>query len=219
LEHIESCRECGARFESMQELRSQMRGMNQAPVPADLTARLRVLASHERPLQLQRISLRARWDVWRDGVRLWFDNLMRPVALPFAGGFLAAAALFAVLVSTLNFDHGIFDRAFFTYPDGEVAALDATGAFIPAKYGHPPWIVRTDAITPDDANVVWLTIDENGKVSDYSVERGQLTPELQSLIMFSQFTPATVLGLPTSSKVKAVQFIPRSGLPTRSLRS
>ena len=194
--------------------------MSGPPMPADLPAKLRVMASHERARQLSRASLSSRWEAWTASVQLWFDNLMRPVALPFAGGFLSAVVLFSLLVPTLSFSHHFFDHAFFTYPDGEVVALGATGSYAPPVYGNPPWIVRTDVATPADANVVWLTIDENGKVSDYSVERGHLTPELQSIIMFSQFTPATVLGLPTSSKVKAVQFVPGRELPTnRSLRS
>jgi hypothetical protein len=65
-------------------------------------------------------------------------------------------------------------------------------------------------VNPEDANVVELTIDENGRVIDYSVSHGKLTPDLQSIIMFSQFQPATLLGLRTSGKVQIVQRLVRN---------
>ncbi len=218
LAHIQSCRECSARMESSESLRAALRAMNRPPVPADLSAKLRVMASHASARQVTRASLSNRWRNWAEEVQLWFDNLMRPVALPFAGGIASALVLFGLLVPNLSFHHNFVDQSLFTGPDGEVCALDPTGACIPAIDSASPWIVRTDVDTPDDANVVWLTIDPNGKVSDYAVERGQLTPELESIIMFSHFTPANVLGLPTSAKVKAVQL--EATMPHhRSLRS
>jgi len=146
---------------------------------------------------------------------------MRPFALPFAGGLLSAFLLFSILVPSLIFHHAIGDQSLFTYPDGEVIVLSSTGPILPASYGDVLRIEHGRADTPDGANVVWLTIDENGKVSDYSVERGKLTPDLYSIIMFSQFTPATVLGLPTSGKIRVVQGPPdREQAPrARSLRS
>jgi hypothetical protein len=206
LEHIRSCSKCGAHLESMQHLRSVMRGMQQPPLPAHLAANLRVLASHESARRQMQATFAARWNAWAAAVELWFDNLMRPVALPFAGGVVSALVLFGLLVPTLSFNHNVFDQALFTYPDGEVVALDPTGAYtLPGIGNNSPWIVRPDVPTPEYANVVWLQIDENGRVSDYVIERGQLTPELQTIIMLSHFTPATVLGLPTSGILKAVQ--------------
>jgi Putative zinc-finger len=218
LAHIHSCKDCGARLESTEGLRAALRGLNRAPVPAELSARLRVMASHASVQRAAHSSLSNRWHTWADGVQLWFDNLMRPVALPVAGGIASALVLFGLLVPSLSFRHNFVDHSLFTGPTGEVCALDPTGACVPAISSNSPWIVRTDVDTPDDANVVWLTIDSNGKVADFAVERGQLTPELESIIMFSQFTPANILGLPMSSKVKAVQM--ENTLPRhRSLRS
>jgi hypothetical protein len=72
-------------------------------------------------------------------------------------------------------------------------------------------IEPADAEVPSEGNVVLLTIDATGRVSDYSVAHGKLTPDLKNIIMFSQFLPATVLGLPTTGKVKVVQAIDRTG--------
>src|ERR1017187_7470755 len=42
-----------------------------------------------------------------------------------------------------------------------------------------------------------LLIDERGHVQDYYLSGGELTDEMKSLILLSQFTPATASGQPT----------------------
>ena len=216
LAHIESCKKCGARVESLQNLRAAMRGMANPPVPSAMAARLRVTASHERSRQLARRDLGSRWHAWTTAVELWFDNLMRPVALPFAGGLLSALVMFSILVTNLSFHHGFGDQSFVTNPDGEVIVLSSTGSLAPSDYGEVLRVDHGGAVTPEEANVVWLTIDQYGNVSDYSVERGKLTPDLYSIIMLSRFTPATVLGLPTSGKIRVWQGPPERIQTTRA---
>jgi hypothetical protein len=143
--------------------------------------------------------------------------MMRPLALPFAGGSLSAFVLFSVLVPCLSFPHRVADAALSTFPDGTIIVMGASGSYAPAalsfldeatamkQLGDMPRIEPINADTPADSNVVQLTIDERGRVSDYSLESGNLTPDLQSIIMFSEFTPATVLGIPASAKIKIVQ--------------
>lgn len=204
--HIQSCRECGAHLESVRDLRAALRTMDHAPIPAALSANLRVLASHERSRRLTRVTFAARVRNWQWRAKLAFDNLMRPFALPFAGGLLSALIAFGTLVPTLTFHHALADQSLFTYPDGEVVALGSNGAYLAQSVGDIPRIVRgDDSDIPENANVVDLVIDQNGHVSDWSLARGKLTPDLQSIILFSQFKPATYLGFPTWGRVKAVQ--------------
>jgi len=206
LAHVRSCRDCGAVLAFHQDLRPALRKMERVRVPADLTSKLRVLASHERMRQLSRASLGARVDYWSGRAKLFFDNLMRPVAVPFAGGILSAMTIFSVLLPCLTFRHVYADQMFFTYPEGEVVTLSVSGAYLPPpETEYSPRIERADAKTPEVANVVELTIDQSGRVCDWSVSRGELTPDITNIIMFSQFSPATNLGLPISGKVKAVQ--------------
>ena len=51
------------------------------------------------------MSLSARAHRWAGRVQLVFENLMRPMALPFAGGVLSALVMFAMLVPSLAFPH------------------------------------------------------------------------------------------------------------------
>lgn len=204
--HARSCRECGAVLEFHQTVRPALRKMERVRVPVNLTSNLRVLASHERVRQLSRVSLSARIRFWSDKAKLFFDNLMRPLAVPFAGGVISAMTIFSVLLPCLTFQHVYADQMLFTYPEGEVVTLSASGVYLPpSSLEYSPRIERTDAKTPEAANVVVLTIDQSGRVCDWSVSHGELTPDITNIIMFSQFSPATNLGLPIAGKVKAVQ--------------
>jgi Putative zinc-finger len=206
LAHIRSCRDCNTHLESAQELRAAMSRLNHAPVPPVLAGRLRVIASHERTRNIARATFAGRVAQISDRIGLLFDNMMRPLALPFAGGLVSALMIFGFLVPTLTITHAYADEALFTYADGEVVILGLNGAYMPAQESdNAPRIERPDARTPDTANVIDLTIDPNGRVWDWSVARGELTPDLANIIMFGQFSPATNLGVPIPSKVKAVQ--------------
>jgi len=209
LAHLESCKECGTQFESMQKVRAGLRAMNHAPIPVDLTAKLRVIASHERERQLSRATFASRVRYWSDRARLWSDHLMRPVFLPLAGGLLSAAIIFCVLVPTLSFRHEGIDSALAIDPYAQyghrpvwgLVVLGPSGAFSPES---GPTIEPDYANSPDDTTVVWLAIGENGKVQDYKLAKGQLTSDMIEIISTSKFNP-TFLGAPTAGLVKMVQ--------------
>jgi len=96
-DHVRVCRECGDRMSTLQTQRAILRKMAQTPVPADLSARLRVLASHERERQLARVNIGERVRRMAAKIDLAFENLMRPVALPVTGGLVSALLLFGLM--------------------------------------------------------------------------------------------------------------------------
>jgi anti-sigma factor RsiW len=203
LEHMDSCRECSARAESIASLRSALGRMREVPPPAYLRTRLRVIASHERARRMSRVSLSARIAQWKDQARLAFDNLMRPLALPFAGGSLMALVTFSLLVPSLTFSHNFNDPSWFRPPVPE-------SDYVPGVV-HGALVVRADIAAPEGVNAVELTIDEQGKVRNYSLVSGSLTPDLQSIIMLPPpFRPAIVstpsgTNMPIPSKVKVIE--------------
>lgn len=208
LAHISSCRDCSAYLETQQTMRAAVRSLNRPPVPADLAAKLRVVASHERQRQLRRVSLPARWRAFQERVQLVLDNMMRPLALPFAGGLVSSIMMFGLLVPSLTFQHAFADQALslFTYPDGEVVILAPNGTYasVPDS-GNAPRIQRADVAPPEAANVVDLMLDQRGRVFDWSIVQGELTPDLANIIMLGEFIPATSQGVPVASKVRAFQ--------------
>jgi hypothetical protein len=184
LAHLESCRHCGAEFESMRELRGALRQLDKPELPARLLDGLRMLALNERLRRLSHVGFSARAHRWAGRTQLVFENLMRPMALPFAGGVLSALVMFAMLVPSLAFPHNF-------------------------RNDVPLWRLYTDPaleeMNPVSAGgeiVVELTIDERGRVTDYTISHGKPTAEqLDDLILFSRFAPATVFGRPTWGKV------------------
>jgi hypothetical protein len=188
--HLEICRACHGRAEQFARLRSALREMPAATPPPILVSRLCVLASHERARRLAHMSYSALWHYYKERVKLAADNLMRPVALPFAGGLLSALFLFAMLVPTLGQD--LFQR-----PISNDVPI--------ALYTQPTLETISPFGMSNDETVVELTIDERGQVTNYSIPAGQdnrqLEANLANMLLFSTFAPATWFGQPTSGKV------------------
>ncbi len=116
---------------------------------------------------------------------------MRPVALPAAGGLLAAMLLFAMLMPTLALQArrgaGDVPVALFTEP--------AVKAQTPFGFG--------------DADIgVEVLVDGQGRMIDYTVtQSGSLAKDpdlrrrIENNLLFTTFTPATAFGLPTPGKI------------------
>ena len=191
--HLEWCRDCAFYRESAEQLRATLRAMSHAPVPPRLGCHLRELISSERVRRVWRNSLPSPMKRWAARTRLVFEDLMRQAALPFAGGLLSAMALFGALVPALAFPHNYW---------GDVAMPIYTDPALESFLMNP-------AVNSGDDTVVELTIDEHGRVTDYAVTHGQLTPDMENnLVLFSRFTPATLFGQPTWGRVM-ISFRPR----------
>jgi len=193
----------------MQSLRADMRGMARIPVPSGLTAQLRVIASHEYARRLTRANLASYVQHCRDRIRLAFDNLMRPFAVPVTGGLFTALLLFSVLtpVPGLKFRH--------TSSEPPIAVLtDPEGEIVGATYGLH--VEPSDATISGNETALVLLVDERGRVEGYYLSGGELTEEMKSVILLSRFTPATIYGQPTWG-LKQVVF--QHASPRRRMRS
>lgn len=196
LAHLKSCSRCHEEFQAFQEQRLAMRSMEAPAVPPLLAHRLRVLASHERMRRMERVSLAARLRHMADYARLFVDNMMRPVALPFGGGLVSAVLLFSIVAPGLNFtrDAGsdVSAISLVTLPEGRVVGANGE-------------VVRLDMVgsipSSTDSTVVELTVDRYGHVRDWNLVRGEMTPDVKSVIVFSSFNPGTYFGVPTDSKI------------------
>jgi hypothetical protein len=207
LAHLEACRACTEDFASMQYVRNSMRSMPSPAVPDDLTTRLRVSASHHRAAVAARRQRGARL-VAR--LRLAFDNMMRPFAVPFAGGLASAMLCFGVLFPNLwSFQHNFaLDApiAFRTAPRIVTGFTDPDGSLVGVVGAR---LQSGDGLITGNEVSLTLLIDERGEVADWTVYGGELTDEMKSVILLSKFIPATVSGQPTMG-MKQIVF-PRRG--------
>jgi hypothetical protein len=200
LAHTRWCRECGAHLETLQEMRAALLGLAKPSVPPALTDRLRVLASHERSRQIAQMNFTSRLQHWSEWVRLMFDNLMRPFAVPFGGGIVSALVVFSLLVPNLSFPHNYGNETYtidFTFPDG--AVVGATG-----DVDNDPRVEPLSAPILPGERAIDLVIDDQGKVRGGVVTHGDVTPDMINVILFSRFTPATYSGQPTWGPIRVV---------------
>jgi hypothetical protein len=173
------------------DVRNLLRGLPEREPAADLRMRLRVLASKESSRRRARATWYQLTRTWVSDFALLANNLMRPLAIPTAGGFVSALLLFGVLAPTL------------ATPGAVVAGQDV------------PTVLYTEAsvrsLTPfgfhNVALTVEVTIDGEGRVIDYSIpsefpENSDLHRSIGNNLLFTQFTPVRNFGQPIKAKVR-----------------
>ena len=156
------------------------------PVSGRLASQLQVLASHERARRVA-----GPWRTALEACRLAINNLMRPVAIPFAGGLASAMFLFSMLTPTLT-----------------IRAADAR-TDVPAYHwlytqgtmiDTPPFSFQGNEIE------VVLTLDRNGQITDYTCADGKVSRQVMdnigNTLLFSSFEPPTMFGRPMSGKIR-----------------
>ncbi len=186
VQHLARCRECAAHLEELSELRESLRSQPVAPVPQRLQTQLLVLASRERARWNSTRTLPLALRTWTRDAKFTIDNLMRPLALPFAGGVLSAMVLFSMLVPTFGSRPSVRND-------------------VPIGWYTAATLVEVAPFINNDETVVELYIDDKGQAMDYAVQQGTVSPELQSdltkMMFSSRFTPATWFGQPTNGTV------------------
>jgi len=183
--HLGDCRECGRLGGEVASLRTGLRHLPVIRPPALVRTRLQILASRERSRALARQDPAAWLKERASRARLFFDNLLRPFAVPAAGGLLASFLCFGILVNNLHVQAD-WDNDMPLGLYTEVAITEMS-----------PFCTHRDVM-------VQLTVDASGNVTDYFVPQGTTTPEelreIGNLILYSTFTPATRFGQRLSSK-------------------
>jgi hypothetical protein len=187
--HLSGCRECALESEQYSQVREKLRSLPQRMPPADLTTRLRVVASKVR---MESFGGASPWSRWRDRVELSLRNLMRPLALPAAGGLCSAVFLFSTLVP-------MFKSAFAMSESGDIPTTLTTGPLL--KYMGPV------AFTDGDA-VVDLQLNDQGGIIDFTIvsapgqQSEKLRHSIENGLLFTEFRPATAFGRGVASTVR-----------------
>jgi hypothetical protein len=185
--HLDDCGECVLHRGEVRSLRSGLRHLPSVGVPQILTTRLRVLASRERARRLVRRDFASWAEELRSRARLFFDNLLRPFAVPAAGGILMSCLCFGTLVGTLHVG-----------PDW---AND-----LPVGISSELAIDELSPFTCDGKDVmVQLSVDSEGNVTDYELpQAAHASPEelreIGNLVLYSTFSPAVRMGRRVASK-------------------
>lgn len=179
--HLLSCEVCYEEYEYQARLSSPLRELAAAPPPPAMATAIRWQAfAPPRP---------GFWERWQ----VHLSNLMRPVALPAAGGLLSALILFGFLMPAVS-----ASRA--AHLGQDVPTMLFTG---PRFKEASPFPVTEDLLVE-----AW--IDAQGKITDYRVLNGShngameqiLRHESGNVLLTTVFEPATRFGQPTAGKVR-----------------
>jgi hypothetical protein len=187
--HVRGCQECNLRRREIGSLRSGLRNLPQKAISPLLSTRLRVIASRERSRRLLRQNLAARFAEFRSRLKLSFDNLLRPLAVPAAGGILASFFCFSVIVDTLH-----------VHPDWRNDIPVGLFTEVTMSDSSPFSFAGKDVI-------VQLTVDETGHVSNFTAPEGTSSDEMReigNLVLYSTYTPAVSFGQRVSSKILVI---------------
>ena len=173
--HLQNCAACERELEQYQLLQCDLRSMPRRRPSAFTELRLDVALS------------RARHADTLAGLVVKFENALQPLLLPASGAVLAG-----VLCLGLTLHWLIVPQA---------ARADDS----------PATPARIESLVPVDFNTgkdgVWVVthVNSNGRAVDYRVVSGNASPEVKSqldrLMYFSVFQPATRSGRPTDAQV------------------
>ena len=180
--HLAYCGPCRQELGMWEAIHADLHGLPRCRVPSELALRLRVGVSQG----LHRNLLNHLW------VRM--DNVLEPLLLPASGGVLAAIVCFCLIMGSL------------VVPVTNIP--DVPLAFVtPPRVRElaPPELAPIDFNSGDTSVVVLTRIDAGGRVMGYRVLSGASSPkliqQLDRVIYFSIFQPATSFGRPTDGQV------------------
>jgi len=185
--HLQACRECELRRVEVRSMRTGLRHLPVAQAPSMLDTRLRVTASRERARHVRLRDFHARFQDFRRRFQVSFDNLLKPFAVPAAGGILASFLCFGVILGNLY-----------------VAPVWENDLPIGVSTD-----VSIDELSPFDCGrkdvLVKLSVDSEGHVTDYELQPDKhASPEemqeIGNLVLYSTFNPAVRSGRRVSSK-------------------
>jgi hypothetical protein len=175
--HLNYCGSCREELEVWETMHADLRAMPRVRVPSELALRLRVRMSQGLHTDLL------------NRLRVWMDNVLQPVLLPASGGVLAAIVFFCLIM-------------------GSVVVPATTTPDVPLAFVTPPRVLELapfDFNTGDAPVVVVTRIDAGGRAMGSRVLSGGTSPELihqlDRVIYFGYFQPATWFGRPTDGQV------------------
>lgn len=190
--HLSECDNCVTAAEDFRRMRATLRSLPKLSPPRQLQAELRVAASRAAARRAARATFPLWCAAWKDRLRFSFQHLMRPIALPLTGGLVSAGLMFGMLAPSFALPSN--------YRNSDVPTVLATQATV--KGMAPLGISDSDVI-------VDLTVDEQGRMVDYTIIEGQgqinseaLRRSLENSLLFTEFNPATSFGQPMSGRIR-----------------
>lgn len=196
--HLENCASCRADLESYRRLAHVLAGAKPMMPPANLATRIRVEASRVQVYKQSSRPILSR-------ARMFFEHILRPLAVPATGGLLTAAFVFTFLVQSL-----IVGMPMGNIPNDlptdliQPARLESLAPFpLPALLGN-------GGNSSSGMLKVEATVNAEGQVGDYKILSGPddaaIRHQIDQILIFSRFRPELNFGRPTGGGQVIVSF-------------
>ena len=181
-----------------EQMSMMLRSLPPRVPPKGLATSLRVIASRERQRLIAGRSPGRVFASWLDRTRLTLQDMLRPLALPAAGGVFSAVVLFSMWVVPT---YPLRDKIAFDIPTNLTTSVDV--------------LTGSEATGLTDSVLVDVLVDDQGRFVDYQVVSGAAVVadpatrhRLENLLLFTRFAPATSFGMPMAGKAR-VLLLPR----------
>lgn len=194
--HLSDCSACRADLEAYSRLSRALAEAIPVAPPKDLATRIRIQASHAQYQPSRRFWGRA---------FIFFDNILRPLAVPATGGLLTAAFAFVFLVQSLIV--GI--------PMGNIPNDLPTDLIQPAQLESlapfpAPGILAGGNGAGAGLLTVEATLNAQGNVAGYRILTGPtdatVRHQIDEILIFSRFQPELTFGRPTAGGRVVISF-------------
>jgi hypothetical protein len=191
-----------------------LRSLPPSVPPSGLRTSLRVIASKERQRLIQGHGMRQICASWLDRTRDSFQELLRPLALPAAGGVFSAVVLFSMWLVP-------------TYPLRAKIMADIPTSLTTEVDPSVDVTKGSSGVGLRESVLVDVEVDDQGRFVDYQVVRGASAVSdpttrrrMENLLWFTKFAPATSFGTPMAGRVRVLLLpspwilsVPRSDWP------
>lgn len=177
-----------------QAIARALRGLRRKTPPPEVRAAVRNAVTRER----QRVTGSSL--LWSDRARLLFENMARPLALPFAGGIFSTVLLFSAIAPF----YPVHASNEFDVPIPPSRRSRAT------VLTCGPTVLKTAPILAYSGGdvVVDVTVDGQGHMIDYMIVSGNanksdaLRRDIGAVLLLTEFNPAMTMGQPVAGKVR-----------------
>src|ERR1051325_5575174 len=172
-----------------------LRSLPPSVPPSGLRTSLRVIASKERQRLIQGRGMRQICAPWLDRTRQSFQEMLRPLALPAAGGVFSAVVLFSMWLVP-------------TYPLRAKIMADIPTSLTTSVDPSVDVTKGSSGVGLRESVLVEVEVDDQGRFVDYQVVRGASAVSdpttrrrMENLLWFPKFAPATSFGTPMAGRV------------------
>jgi hypothetical protein len=191
-DHLESCGDCRNELERYRVMASYLANVEPCPAPAGLALQIRVRASQ----------MEEGWLVqWSSRAKLFFRNILEPLAVPATGGLLTALGVFVLVVQNILVGVPLGGAVPNDLPLNLVqpARLEQLAPF------PIPGMKTGEEHADSDGLLLEAKLNAQGQVVCYRILSGPndsiAQRQVEQLLLFSRFRPELSFGRPRAGHV------------------